>query len=276
MALRLESEAERFAGRVRAGFSRRADAYEREARLQRGVAARLARLCRPLPLPPGPCADLGSGTGLLGRAIERERPGLGLLRLDACAALLEQGEGAARPRLLWDLNGGLPPALGGAALLASSFALHWLERPAEQLEHWCAQLAPGGWLALAVPTAGSFPQWRQAAAAAGVPCTALPLPPAAGLVAVAERRLERPLVRRLRFSGRAASGLALLGRIRAIGADASPAAPLSPGQWRRLEARWPVEEGGGGKRLSWEVLLLIGRRAPRFANLAAPLPPPPR
>jgi malonyl-CoA O-methyltransferase len=276
MAVGVGSEAERFAGRVRAGFSRRAAAYEREARLQRGVAARLARHCRPLPLPPGPCADLGSGTGLLGRAIERERPELSLLRLDACGALLEQGAAGGRPRLLWDLNRGLPPALGGAALLASSFALHWLERPAAQLEHWCSRLAAGGWLVLAVPTAASFPQWHRAAAAAGVPCTALPLPAAADLVAVAERWLELRQARRLTFSVGAASGLALLGRIRAIGAGASPAAPLGPGQWRRLEAHWPAEAGDGGKRLSWEVLLLIGRRPPGFANLAPPLPPPPR
>ncbi|WP_231594614.1 methyltransferase [Synechococcus sp. CBW1107] len=255
--------------RVRLAFSRRARHYNDAASLQRAVAWRLARHCRDLPLPEGPMADLGAGTGLLGGALEQQRPGWSLLRLDACAALLEQDarQGRARaasplaaaPQLLWDLNDGLPAALGGAALLVSSFALHWLDDPAASLRQWCEALAPDGWLGLAVPTAGSFPQWRQAAAAAGVPCTALALPERSRLLAVAASRLELRLATTLRFSQRGPSGRALLRPMGAVGAGSTAAPPLGVGAWRRLEAHWPRDHDGH-KHLSWEVLLLIGHQ----------------
>lgn len=254
--------------RVRAGFERHASRYEQAAVLQRGLAWRLARHCRGLPLPEGPRADLGAGTGLLSRAIAQQRSGLELLRIDACPALLVQ-EGTAAfaaapspPSLTWDLNQGLPAELQQASLLASSFALHWLNDPVEQLEHWCRNLRPAGWLALALPTSGSFPQWRQAAACAGVACTALPLPEATALVEAAGQQLVLHRAERLHFTLSAATGLTFLRRMRDLGAGASPSAPLRPGEWRRLEAHWPSQPGrrGGGKLLRWEVLLMLGQK----------------
>lgn len=253
---------------VREAFGRHAGSYEQRASLQRAVAWRLARHCRDLPLVAGPCADLGAGSGLLSRAVQHLRPALQPLRLDLCAELLLQGardEGAGAESLLWNLNAGLPPQLEHASLLLSSFALQWLERPEEQLEHWCRRLAPGGWLVLAVPTAGSFPQWLQAAARAGGPCSALPLLDAGALIDGAQRQLTLTTQQRLRFSRFAPTALAFLRQIQALGAGSTPAAPLTPGQWRRLEAAWPAEPainpaGPPRKRLTWEVLVLIGQR----------------
>lgn len=246
---------------VRAAFSRAAPQYDQGAQLQRGVAWRLARHCRDLPLPPGPCADLGAGSGLLARALARQRPGLAPRRVDACEALLQCDPGG-EPSLVWDLDRGIPPQLDQAALLASSFALHWLSDPVQQLEHWCRHLLPGGWLALAVPTAGSSPQWRQAARSAGVPCTALPLPEADRLAKVVADNLEIRTLQRLGFTRRAPTALSFLRGIRTLGAGASPAAPLAPGQWRRLEACWPAA-AGGTKALTWELLLVVARRPGR-------------
>jgi malonyl-CoA O-methyltransferase len=237
-------------GRVRRQFARRAAGYEHHALLQRAVACRLAHLCRDLPLPAGPCADLGAGSGLLSKA--QDRPGL--LQLDLCPELLERNP--LRPALVWDLNGGLPQELQGAALLVSGFALQWLDDPAGQLARWCRALAPGGWLALALPTAGSFPQWHRAAAAAGVPCTALELPHAEHLLRTATRsglQLRHGTV--LRFSRAHQGGLATLRHLQRLGAGASRQAPLSARELRRLLAHWPPEDA-----LTWEVLLLVGRR----------------
>jgi malonyl-CoA O-methyltransferase len=251
------SDAAPFTALVRERFGRRAARYAELARLQRGVAWRLAYLCRDLPLPPGPCADLGAGTGLLSQALRQQRPNLRLSQLDLCPELLarnplaENGDGA----LVWDLNRGLPPGLTPAALLASSFALQWLEDPAVALERWCAQLSPGGWLALAVPTAGSLNGWRQAAQAAAVPCTALPLPSARGLIAVAAAGLELRRCHTLRFTSSARDGRQALGRIGALGAGASRAPRLRPAQLRRLLDHWPQRPAW-----CWEVLLLLGRR----------------
>ena len=277
MTLSPPSEPMSFSQQVRQAFGRRVATYEPQARLQRGIAWRLAGWAhhhgwgysseRRQALPQGPCADLGAGTGLVGRALEAWRiplPGP-LKQLDLCPeALARNGSG---PTLPWDLNQGLPPQLQGAALLTSSFALQWLDAPMEALTLWGDQLAPGGWLLLAVPTAGSFPQWRQAAQRAGVPCSALSLPRAEALLhAGARGGLE--MVRRqvLTFSPqRQASNtpapLAALRALQAIGAGTSrEPAPLPPGAWRRLLAAWP--QGG---QLSWEVLLLLAQKRQGWA-----------
>jgi len=180
-----------------------------------------------------------------------------LLQVDQCTELLARnplakGEGA----LLWDLNRGLPEPLQQAALLTSSCALQWLDEPARQLEQWCQGLRPGGWLALAVPTASSFPQWHQAAAAAGVPCTALALPEGAALLAAARRGgLALQESRVLRFSRSYGTGLGFLHQLQRLGADASRSRPLEAAALRRLLRHWPRDG-----IVSWDVLLLLGQR----------------
>ena len=246
-----------FSRRVEERFRRGAAHYASGALLQRAVAWRLVHCLHPQPLPEGPWADLGAGSGAVALALQHQAPQLLLqhpgLQVDLSAALLAQNP-LAQQQLLWDLNQGLPQGLEDAALLTSSFALQWLDEPALQLGRWCHALRPGGLLALAVPTAGSFRQWHQAAERAGVPCTALPLPDAGALVAACDQ-LEPVRCQRLRFS-RPASGLALLKQMRSIGADAHRGPGVTAGQLRRLLRHWPAGP------TSWEVLLLLGRRRP--------------
>jgi malonyl-CoA O-methyltransferase len=260
-----------FSDRVRQGFGRGAASYEVQARLQQAVAWRLGRLCRDLPLPSGPCADLGAGSGLLSRALLAQRPSLAKppLQLDLCPELLARNPFAAAATAPWDLNRGLPPQLQDAGLLLSSFALQWLDDPMSQLAHWAGRLAPGGWLALAVPVAGSFDSWQAAARAASVPCTALPLPDADGLIEAAIRAgLDLRQAQRLRFSRAPRDGLATLRLLRSLGATASRQPPLDAGQLRRLLAHWPAAP------LRWEVLVLVGRKTGGAPSLpAAPSPP---
>ena len=240
-------------------FDRQAAHYEQLADLQRAVAWRLAHWVARLPLPCGPCADLGAGSGLVGQALAQQRPGTPLLQLDGSPALLSRND-LARPGLLWDLELGLPPSLQHCALLTSSFALQWLRDPTRTLELWAQALAPGGWLALAVPVAGSFPQWHEAAARAGIPCTAQPLPSAQELIASADALLQLQLAQDLCFSrpygsGGASTARQFLRRVRRLGAGSSSRASLSTGQWRQLLAHWPTSP-----LVSWRVLLLIGQR----------------
>ncbi len=247
-----------FSGRVRQGFGRGAASYEAQARLQQGLAWRLGRLCRDLPLPAGPCADLGAGSGLLSRALLAQRPSLAKppLQLDLCPELLARNPLAAPATAPWDLNRGLPPQLRDAGLLLSNFALQWLDDPMAQLAHWSGRLAPGGWLALAVPVAGSFDSWQAAARAAAVPCTALPLPEADGLIEVAIRAgLSLHQAQRLRFSRAPRDGLATLRLLRSLGATASRQPPLDASQLRRMLSYWPAAP------LRWQVLVLVGRRS---------------
>lgn len=247
-----------FSQQVSAHFGRHAGPYSSQARLQQGVAWRLAHLCAALPIPAaGPRADLGAGSGLVGQALGRQGRLEPMLQLDLCPELLAQNPLAGPDQhLLWDLNQGLPESLQQAALLSSSFALQWLDEPTTQLRHWCSRLRPGGWLALAVPTSGSFPEWHQAAAAAGVPCSALALPEAKALEAVAGRgELQLRHCQRLQFSRNYGSGLAFLQQLKTLGASASRCDRLAPGQLRQLLGHWPAPG-----RVSWEVLLLLAQR----------------
>ena len=111
----LAAPGQAFTDRVRQQFGRRASSYESQARLQQGVACRLATLVRELALPLGPIADLGAGSGLLSRALLAQRPEL-----------------AAQPPHQVDLCPGI---------LAASFALQWLTIPSARLRDWCGQLA---------------------------------------------------------------------------------------------------------------------------------------
>ena len=246
-----------FSHQVSAHFGRRARSYASHARLQQGVAWRLARLCRGLALPAGPRADLGAGSGLVGQALRLQGDPSPLLQLDLCPQLLAHNPLASPGNhLVWDLNQGLPVQLQQAALLTSSFALQWLDDPSAQLQHWCRQLHPGGWLALAVPTRASFPEWHQAAAAAAVPCTALPLPDAEALQAAAVRSgLTLHCSQRLTFRRSYGTGLGFLLQLKTLGAGASRSSRLAPGQLRRLLDCWPADG-----RVSWEVLVLLGQR----------------
>jgi malonyl-CoA O-methyltransferase len=252
----LNSAESAFSQQVRRHFSRRAGHYHLQARMQRAIAWRLAHHIGRLPLPPGPCADLGAGTGLLGQALLRQQAAAQLLQLDLCPALLARNP--LPQQRTWNLEAGLPPELTGAALLASSFALQWLEQPQRQLAAWSHALRPGGWLALAVPTAASFPEWQAAAARAGVPCTALPLPAADALISASSAGgLRLQLEQRLRFRRRYGDGRRFLGQLSRLGAGASPSPPLPAGQLRRLLAAWPADGV-----VSWEVLILLGQRQP--------------
>ncbi|NDC34886.1 MAG: methyltransferase domain-containing protein [Synechococcaceae bacterium WB9_2_112] len=243
-------------------FDRQASHYDSHAGLQRAIAWRLAHYAARLPLVPGPRADLGAGSGLVGLALRQQAPRLELLQLDGSAGLLRRNPLASKSRaLLWDLDQELPPELNRCSLITSSFALQWLQDPATRLRHWAAALAPGGWLALAVPVAGSFSQWHQAAERAQVPCTARRLPDADTLVSAAASVLALGCLRRLVFSVRyGPGGHAFLRHLRRLGAGHSDQGSLSATQWRRLLAHWPP-----GDVVSWQVLLLVGQRPERLA-----------
>lgn len=243
----------------RTAFGQAAACYAARARLQQALAWRLAHHCRSLPLPPGPVLDLGAGPGTLAGALRRQRPDLDPWLVDDCAPLLRLAAAPAERQLLWDLDQGLPPQAQGAALLMSSFALHWLADPVAQLQHWLGHLAPGGWLAVTVPVAGSFDGWRQAARRAGVACTALALPDGDALRMAVETTVRPTLDRRLRFTVGYPNPLAFLRELRQLGVQGQASGRLRAGSMRRLLRHWPNDDRGR-TLLTWELRLLLACR----------------
>ena len=239
-----------------------AAAYVREARLQRGVARRLATLWRYTMahrLPPGPRLDLGGGAGALALALARKGcPPLEVV--DRSVSLLRLATGLpVRP---WDLERGLPVA--EPALLASSFALHWLRQPLASLGQWCGALRPGGQLLLAVPTSGSFTSWRQATRQVDVPWTGLPLPAAQQLQEVLAARLQLHHCRLLQRRQGWPSALAFFHHLKRSGLTGGASGRLGPGELRRLDRCWP--RGPQGRVIvEWEVLMVVGEKPTKCA-----------
>ena len=239
-------------------FDQSAQNYNAAATLQHAVAGQLADHCRQHIVPGGLWVDLGSGTGHLAEALEARFPDQRVLRLDGSEAMLRQQPISADTQR-WDLRGPLPQWQEAPSLLASSFCLHWLPESGQVLEHWLNQLRPGGWLAVALPVDGCFPQWHRAAEACGIPCTAIAFPEQKALLnSVTGDQIRLNSV--MHCHAFAETLPKLLKPLRRVGADCSPGPSLPIRDWRALQQAWPDHDGEGQLRLTWVIQLLLIQR----------------
>ena len=127
------------------------------------------------------------------------------------------------------------------------------------IRHWLNQLAPGGWLALALPVKGCFPQWNRAAETTGIPCTALVFPKIEALfrwVSADQIRLQEEM----HCNTDAESLPKLLKPLRRVGADCSSHPSLPIRDWRTLQQAWPDHDADGNLKLTWVITLLLIQR----------------
>ncbi len=238
-------------------FGKAAKDYNQNAKLQKAVAWRLAKLCKKAEIPKGLWLDLGAGTGLLADALEGLNPTQKVLRIDGSNQMISINKKNS-PSQVWDLNQGLPKLDEFPALLASSFALHWLENPQKKLAEWFYSLSSKGLLALAVPIQGSFHEWHQASKHAEVDCTALELPNPTLLLSDIPTNciLYRKILSFTQYSNEAVS---LLKTIRKIGAQTSQKGSLSISDWRKLDSYW--ERSVQNKvSLTWRIQIVLLKR----------------
>ena len=235
-------------------FDQAAINYNDNAKLQFAIAWRLAKLCSQKTIPKGLWVDLGAGTGLLADALESRNPNQKVLRIDGSRRMLSECKSESSRRV-WDLNLGLPSLESVPTLLASSFALHWLENPEVKLKEWFYALASGGFLALAVPVKGSFPEWRKAANHAEVPFTALSLPSQRVLL----KEIPQTSIQYLKILQISQSGLgvpSLLKTIQRVGGQTSTQEPLGIAEWRRLNTAW-AKSIAGKVTLTWHIQIAL-------------------
>ncbi|WP_320673958.1 methyltransferase domain-containing protein [Prochlorococcus sp. MIT 1341] len=238
-------------------FDKAAISYNENAKLQIAIAWRLAKICTRNKMPKGLWVDLGAGTGLLADALEELNPAQQVLRIDGSNEMLSRTKRLSHTRL-WDLSEGLPNLETLPSLLASSFTLHWLEDPPRKLNEWFYSLASGGFLALAVPVDGSFPEWYQASNNAKVPCTALPLPnPKSLLNEIPKHCIQYRKIHS--FTQYANDAPSLLKTMRRVGGQTSKNKPLSIKEWRRLSNSWKrsLEKKCA---LTWRIQIIILKR----------------
>jgi malonyl-CoA O-methyltransferase len=241
---------------VAAAFDAARD-YERYARVQSRIAARLAADIGDLALPPSPrVLELGCGTGFLTRDVAARLPDARFLVTDIAPAMLERcrarlGDRATLAFALLDADHDTPPEPGRYELVCSSLALQWSGDPAAAIRRMLGWLAPGGHLVFTSLLSGTFAEWRAAHAAEGLTPGLRRLPARDVFDATEPAARARPHRVDI-FHEDHASGRAFLRALRAIGADTPDPGhrTLGPGEMRRVLRRFDA----GGAGVSYEVI----------------------
>ena len=144
-------------------------------------------------------------------------------------------------------------------LLASSFVLHWLDNPQEQLREWFNSLSSDGWIALAIPIKGSFPEWYEAAEQAKTTCTALDLPSHDSLIRVVPNK--NILYNKIEIITQTdEKAISLLKPMIKVGAQSNHKGQLSISDWRHLLSYWPILNKDKEVSLSWSIQFLLIKR----------------
>ena len=243
---------------VNTNFNQAAANYNESAGLQKRTASKLAKICSNYPIKNGLWVDLGSGTGLLAKSLEDLNPNQYVLRLDNSKQMIDQ-HSEKSTKQLWDLNNGLPKWPKKPNLLASSFVLHWLNNPPGQLREWFDSLSSDGWIALAMPIKGSFPEWYEAAKQSDLTCTALDLPSHDSLTRVVP--IQSILYNKIEIIQQTADkATSLLKPMIKVGAHSTHKENLSISDWRHLLSLWPVDHKKKQFSLSWYIQFLLIKR----------------
>ena len=243
---------------VNKNFNAAALSYEESASIQKNTALKLAKICSNYSIKNGLWVDLGTGTGLLAKSLENLHPNQPVVRLDNSQKMIDQHSEKSIKKL-WDLNNGLPEWSEKPNLLASSFVLHWLDNPQNLLRQWFNSLSLDGWIALAIPIKGSFPEWYEAAEKANLTCTAVDLPSYDSLIRVVPKKsiLYNKIEVIKQTEKRATS---LLKSMVKVGAQSSKKEQLSVSDWRHLLSFWPVSHKDKKVSLSWSIQFLLIKR----------------
>lgn len=136
---------------VRAAFERAAQSYDRVAVLQRTVAERLLDHLAPVRLQPRVVVDLGAGTGICLRPLERRYRNARVIALDIAEAMLKQARGKAprffsRQRFVCADAECLPFGNASVGLLFSNLTLQWCNYLQRAYGEFARVILPGGLL----------------------------------------------------------------------------------------------------------------------------------
>ena len=247
-----------WSSQVNENFNKAALTYNESASIQKNTALELAKICSHHSIKHGLWIDLGSGTGLLAKSLEDLHPNQYVMRLDNSKKMIDQHSDKSFKQL-WDLNNGLPKWSEKPNLLASSFVLHWLDNPEYLLDKWFNALSLDGWIALAIPIKGSFPEWHEAAEKANIVCTALDLPAYDSLTRVVPK--QSILYNKIEVIKQTAKKpTSLLKPMIKVGAHSSQREKLSVSEWRHLFSFWPISNKDKQVSLSWSIQFLLIKR----------------
>lgn len=146
-------------------FSRAAGHYDTWATAQASIAEALVAEI-PASFRPRRMVDLGCGTGLLSAGLLRRFPEAGLLGIDIAEGMVEhcRAHWTEKGRAVFVQGDAEDPrwAAGEVDLVACSSSAQWFDAPEKALRLWTGVLSPGGLMACALLSHGSFTELENA------------------------------------------------------------------------------------------------------------------
>jgi malonyl-CoA O-methyltransferase len=240
--------------RVSDRFDAAAATYAAATPIQRQVVAALAERIAASGLTRGArVAEFGCGVGYLPQALwPRLAPGLWIATDLAPAMAIATARALPAGGLTAVMDAARPALAPGFDLVCSSLTLQWLDDPVGAVAAWRALVKPGGRLAVATLTDGSFRQWRAALAQAGV---ADPRPAFPTLQAL-RGWFQDARIETVTLTDRHATALAFARAAKASGIDAGFGRPLDAGAMRKALRAFEA----GGAAVTYEVALIVETR----------------
>ena len=156
--------------KVCSSFHRHSGEYERHARVQRRVVARLISSLGEIAPPPRSILDIGCGTGMLLRSLAERYPGADLAGIDLAPGMVTATREALRDRAGVTLVVGdaeqLPFPGNRFDLVVSTSTFQWLEELRTAFAEAYRVLAPGGSFRFALFGAGTLRELKESYRAA--------------------------------------------------------------------------------------------------------------
>ena len=246
--------------RIATRFAQAAQTYDAAARVQRNVAQDLADLIVKAPLTNPPhVLEVGCGTGILtSLLLPTLQPALWHLTdlsptlVHANARRMQAFRHKLMPRAMDGEAPDLPP--NSVDLVVSNMVVQWFQDLEGSIDRLFTCLKPGGLLALTLPGAKTFTEWRTLCTEAGLSPLLPPGPACASLV----RRFPHALITRAVHPLPSQTVGDFLSHLRQIGAHTHPhtAQPTSFKNMRQLIARY----SGSLLDTNYEILTFLWRK----------------
>lgn len=236
--------------------------YDRHAHVQRRAAEALADRVAALGLNAPRLLEFGCGTGFLTEALSRRDVGGKWLITDLSPDMVERCRARMDRRgdmifSVLDVAAGEPEGSGSFDIVTASLAAQWLVDLEGSVERMLAWVKPGGHVLFNTLASGTFHEWREALAQAGLAGGTPPYPAIEALAAIRpEAQASAPAAALL--EERHADARAFLGSLKAIGAHvpAPGHRPASAGQMRTAMRAFDAK----GAAASYEIVTLHFRR----------------
>lgn len=172
--------------KIAANFTASAPYYDHNAGLQQLAAKSLTKRLTEIKvqIPAGPVLEVGCGTGAVSKELVIALPDRHLTLVDLAPGMINKNRSALEPlisanpnRVEWQTcDAETITTRNHYALITSCLTMQWFDDLHGSLNRLCSALIPGGILLCSYLGDQSFPEWRQASTALGLPCTANSLP----------------------------------------------------------------------------------------------------